>query len=88
MESLRTFEQILFDISLGIYTDISINFSSIKARVKFYLKLQDEYDDRQIDVDVTGLETLYLHKHNHYSFIPDKVYKQIGDNEFTDITVV
>jgi len=87
MERLRTFDEIIFDILIGVYSNISIEFLDIKERIKFYLELQRKNYDSQITVDVTTLTRLDLYK-NDFSFRPDVIYRQVSENEFIEVLMV
>jgi len=83
-DKIFTFEQILFDLLLGIYKCIEIEFSTIKDRVKFYLMLQDKGYDNQLEIYISSLTSIVLYTHeSEYWLRLEKVsYTKVGDNEF------
>jgi len=87
MEKVLTFDQIMFDLLVGVNENIMIEFQDIRNRVKFYLKIQEEGFDNQISVDVATLMNLHLYKKGKYRFIPKVVYRQINENQFEEMVL-
>jgi len=81
-ENSVTFEQILFDVLLGIDKCVEIEFWDSKERAKYFLKLQDEKYDNQMTIFVSTLSSILMYTDPSKSWYAEKRYTQVDDNRF------
>ena len=82
MEIEKTFEQIIFDLLLGVSKFTVIEFADINQRIKFYLELQKEGYDKQFSVSVASPDILELYTEEYVFSFEDDRYLQADTNKF------
>ena len=76
------FNQIIFDVLLGINRIVLVEFSSVKNRIEYYHKLQDSEYENQLDFYTSNLDSLSICNIGYTGgYFTNIIYHQVNNSD-------